>query len=264
MNELYTQIAGFNIKFVFKKSSFAPLRNRIKSEFSLLISGFVLDKPSANVDLTIEFIDIYKVKDHQSVRGDLHFGAIYEVKSPKRIQAFYQISRYQFISMLQNVLYNLLLTSNGYLLHSSASNFNNKAFIFVGRSGAGKSTIAKLISKQYPTLSDDMSLIRVNKNGKALYYQNPFIEKNAVMDKSPSSYAIDKIFFLVKDNKFKIEKIGKNSAIEKMAKQIVNPNQKAIKNLMRLTSNFNGFYLLRFDKDETSALSFFRGLNGKS
>lgn len=45
--------------------------------------------------------------------------------------------------------------SDIFFLHASSIEVSEKALIFLGHSSAGKSTIAKLLSKKYPLISDD-------------------------------------------------------------------------------------------------------------
>lgn len=58
-----------------------------------------------------------------------------------------------------------LLQYHGYLvLHGSAIMYNDRAIIFSGNSGAGKSTLAaKMVSRGYPLLTDDVVAITYNK-----------------------------------------------------------------------------------------------------
>ncbi len=66
---------------------------------------------------------------------------------------------YSFDSFLR-ILYSLLLVQEGgFLLHAASIIKDNKGYIFMGRSGAGKSTVA-YYSSDYTVLSDEISLIR--------------------------------------------------------------------------------------------------------
>lgn len=67
----------------------------------------------------------------------------------------------------------LILHDNwGLLLHSSCAVENNKAHIFSGQSGAGKSTAAKL-SAPRELLSDEASIIKITSN-EIKVYNSPF------------------------------------------------------------------------------------------
>lgn len=66
---------------------------------------------------------------------------------------------YALDSLLRMFLSWALLPQDGFLLHASSVVRNGKAHVFVGRSGAGKSTVASL-SPQGSVLTDEISLIK--------------------------------------------------------------------------------------------------------
>jgi hypothetical protein len=79
---------------------------------------------------------------------------------------------YALDSLLQMFLSWALLPEGAFLLHAASVVRNGKAFVFVGRSGAGKSTVASL-SPQGSVLTDEISLIkRVNREWRA--FGTPF------------------------------------------------------------------------------------------
>lgn len=66
---------------------------------------------------------------------------------------------YALDSLLRMFLTWALLPEDGFLLHAASIVRNGKAFVFVGRSGAGKSTVASL-SPRGSVLTDEISLIK--------------------------------------------------------------------------------------------------------
>ena len=65
-----------------------------------------------------------------------------------------------------------LLHQRGLLpMHGSAVQIKEKAFLFSGISGVGKSTLAASFAKQgFPVLTDDVCVVSTNDNGKPLIY----------------------------------------------------------------------------------------------
>ncbi len=56
--------------------------------------------------------------------------------------------------------------NRGMYLHAASIKIKGKALLFLGHSSSGKSTISRLLSKQYPLIADDKVWIELNKNGK--------------------------------------------------------------------------------------------------
>lgn len=68
-------------------------------------------------------------------------------------------NEYALDSVLRVLLTRRLLPSPGFLLHAATVVQDGKAYVFMGRSGAGKSTVASL-SPQGSVLTDEISLLR--------------------------------------------------------------------------------------------------------
>jgi hypothetical protein len=81
-------------------------------------------------------------------------------------------NEYALDSLLRILLSWQLLNLQGFLLHAATVIRNRKAYVFTGRSGAGKSTVASL-SPEGSVLTDEISLIR-RENGIWRAYGTPF------------------------------------------------------------------------------------------
>lgn len=81
-------------------------------------------------------------------------------------------NQYALDSLLRVLLSWKLLGHHGFLLHAATVVRNGKAYIFTGRSGAGKSTVASL-SPEGSVLTDEISLIR-REDGVWRAYGTPF------------------------------------------------------------------------------------------
>lgn len=145
-----------------------------------------------------------------------------------------------------------LLGDRGFLIHCSALNIDNKAILFLGKQGAGKSTAVSLLSSNHQILADDVGIIR-EKEGVYFFYQSPSIEKNETIIKTSKKYPIKDLIFLKKTTLFSIVKIlDRKILFKKMAYQFLG-NLKDMKEkmifLFKMVNNFNNFYLLSFAKD---------------
>ena len=81
-------------------------------------------------------------------------------------------SEYDLDSLLRILLSVVLLEKRGFLLHAATVVRNGKAYVFMGRSGAGKSTVASL-APAGTVLTDEISLIRCD-HGAWQAYGTPF------------------------------------------------------------------------------------------
>ena len=79
---------------------------------------------------------------------------------------------YALDSLLRVLLSWVLLPRMGFLLHAATVERNGRAYVFTGRSGAGKSTVASL-SPMGSVLTDEISLLR-RVNGEWRAYGTPF------------------------------------------------------------------------------------------
>lgn len=68
-------------------------------------------------------------------------------------------------SVLRIVHTLLLAPEGGFLLHSASAVRNGRAFLFAGRSGAGKTTISRLAPADVVLLSDEISYVRRSGEG---------------------------------------------------------------------------------------------------
>lgn len=105
------------------------------------------------------------------------------------------IRHFQFLSFaIKNSLAGMLLSKNRGMIHASGVILNHKAYLFVGKSGEGKSTAAKLAGGKI--LADDRSIFRII--GEKVYiYGSPFPEANP-FPKQNSRYELGAIFLLRK------------------------------------------------------------------
>jgi hypothetical protein len=79
---------------------------------------------------------------------------------------------YALDSLLRILLTMVLLPRRGFLLHAATVVRDGKAYVFAGRSGAGKSTVASL-SPSGTVLTDEISLLRFTE-GRWHAYGTPF------------------------------------------------------------------------------------------
>lgn len=253
MEAIYLKIAGFTFRLIFYPTGNIFFKNKLLEWIKEHLSGFILTiKPDKN-DFTIKmkeqniFEIIRKIKGRQK-----HFLHFLQYSGKKEITSYYHVSISQFQYFFKNALLILLSRHNGFILHSSATNYHNSALLFVGNQRAGKSTAMSLLHPIFPSIGDDSVIIK--KENKEYYmYQTPFIEKNYWVKKDANRYKINKVFFLKKSKKFKTRKIYNHEIVISLLLQqliyIKSIEDKQIKHLLEFAIQFNKFYFLYFDKN---------------
>lgn len=117
---------------------------------------------------------------------------------------------YALDSLLRVLLSWLLLPREGFLLHASTVERNSRAYVFTGRSGAGKSTVASL-SPPGSVLTDEISLLR-REGGVWRAYGTPFWGEFRAAGSNRSA-PVAAIFTLVKSAENKVRPLSAREAL---------------------------------------------------
>lgn len=103
---------------------------------------------------------------------------IHKVKG-RIITTYCTINLVRFELILAIILKRLPLNKNALTVHGSSALINPKAYLFLGRSTSGKTTITRLLSKKYKTLADDL-LYYGKVNSEFNFYQVPLSKKISI------------------------------------------------------------------------------------
>lgn len=250
MYKVFLNIAGFKLGIRFNKTELPFAKERLyRNHIYDLYRGFVTEEEVKKPDFWIDIIhtsSIEVISDKKRGKNFVHF---YKHLNKKRIVTFYHLSDTQLELILRKVLQILLAKSKGLLIHASASLVGDKAYLFLGQSGAGKSTIIKLLSSNYPSLGDDSAIIKY-KEDNYYFYQTPFKEKSEWIYRSGIKFPIEKILFLRKSQNFKIDKIKNKEIIAKKLMQQITIDRDELdgqlKIIAKFIDKFNDFYYLDF------------------
>jgi hypothetical protein len=109
-------------------------------------------------------------------------------------------------------------------LHGAALIKDNEGYLFMGDSGAGKSTIANLC-REYTVLSDDSPIFRKQDGGGYRVFPSPFHQMNPSkgLDKDTIAASADVrgLYFLIKDASIYLEEVSKIKAISMIIKRYI-------------------------------------------
>jgi len=150
-----------------------------------------------------------------------------------------------------------LLTNTTMLLHSASIIFGDQGFLFVGTSGAGKTTVCTFAQKKnYCILSDETTMVQI-KNDNIFVRGTPWSGSEKKFIGKNKRVRLSGIFKLKKSKNNSISKLKDNKErILLLKKSLINKKKdklytvKNVANLIKL-SNKIPFYLLFFDKSDT-------------
>lgn len=161
-----------------------------------------------------------------------------------------------FLNFLRWYISEKLLENNKFVLHSSCVlDKNNFAHLFLGHSGAGKTTITSLSTPRL-VLGDDMNIVTISNS-------RVFVEAAAIGGLFNSMIGHDKkvelkaIYWLKQSVENKIESLDKNFGLAKVLASFANLNWDTL-------SNENLDKLLNFSNEVTDHVSIFNCLFNKS
>lgn len=104
----------------------------------------------------------------------------------------------------QILMAQLLAARGGFYVHASGVVIENRGLLFVGRSGAGKSTVTRMLGDQGKILCDDRIIVRRWNEGFRLHGT---WHRGDVADVSPDEAPLKALFFLNKAKENKLERI---------------------------------------------------------
>ena len=118
----------------------------------------------------------------------------------------------------------VLAEQGGFLLHAASAIRNNRAFLFAGVSGAGKTTMSRLAPADATVLTDEISYIRraTNKNGEKNYvaFGTPFAGELARVGANTSA-PLEALYLLVQGPENRIEPISRIDAARAIMRHVL-------------------------------------------
>lgn len=119
-------------------------------------------------------------------------------------------SPYAIDSLLRIVHSLVLAQQGGFLLHSASAIRDGKAFLFMGVSGAGKTTISSLAPANVALLTDEISYVR-RQNERYVAFGTPFTGELARVGENVSA-PIAAAYLLCKGRENRIDSIARGEA----------------------------------------------------
>lgn len=263
MTTFYLTVAGYTIKLLFEPAENIFYRNRWIQDIQTHFKGFITQKNFVKPHYSLKFIETRSFPiEKKTQKGKKYINYFIDSKKNEGT-TFYITSMAQFELILMDIVSKLFKKDSGFFFHASASFVNNNAYLFTGYSGAGKSTIAELLSTRYEPIGDDVVIMK-KINNMYYIYQTTHHEKKDNVKKTNKEYKVDKIFILKKSTTNKIRRIINKDEITKiLLSQIVfyfTRDVSSVKHLIKFISKFDSFYELSFTKDQKEVQKIIRNL----
>ena len=252
---IFFKIANIVIETRFNDNEELPeLYTAFKQKIDHL-NPFIIKGQKNDFLVTVDFKNSFDiVQDNKLKRKSIIF---YEEISKEHFRTYYHISGEQFTIIIRDIVQKFLSKKNGVILHGSAVvDKSNQGLLFLGESGAGKSTIVQLLNPKFRACADDILILR--KEGQLFYlYQTPFIQKNYYPKYKTGKFVLSKIYFLKKGREEKTSIIKPENKIIFLLKQLFTNEEdrnQQIRFLLSLIQNLENIFFLTFSKSNKKKL----------
>lgn len=250
-DELSVSIGGVSIIFIFHKTEWMIKKIILWNAIKKHLNGFISIKNKHQI--TINVVEIKGVplvkKSHK------HYGLYFRFISNAEYEIYYHTGIIEIIQLLQLVLIQYL-KGQGFLLHSSGIIVRNQAVLFMGDSGAGKTTTLEMTRKKYIPIADDSIIIK-KENDQFSCYQTPAFDKVNWISRTSNRYELGKIFFIYKNQSFLIEKLSALDFFPLLTrslwiKEVI--DKKTAKLCINLSKRFHESYSLKLKRKDGKIL----------
>mgnify|MGYP001615431686 CR=1 FL=1 len=152
----FFKIAGMVLEFRFHESIFILHREKFIENVIFNLKNFSISKK--NPLHIIHFVDFREPSIFYRENEFIYLKACRKIDSNNR-EIYYHVNLGEFNLLFRDAIEDILAKEGGFLLHASSVCINHKAYVFLGNSGAGKTTILNLLKDEYHPLGDDLNII---------------------------------------------------------------------------------------------------------
>ncbi len=160
-----------------------------------------------------------------SIAGDLVSGRFLPEKREGEVSVKCILTKGLLTRVFEQLIYQAFYSArkvcnyDAFLIHSSGVIRDSSGFLFVGASGTGKTTIARLSSGD-PVLNEEICLISFNKEG-VLLHGTPF--NGYFKKKSEGSISLKAVLILAQGSSHRLREMNRAEAVVALTPEIVPP-----------------------------------------
>jgi len=219
-HEVAVEIGGLPVLLRTRDASF---RDLLKSRYAGFLSSTAKPKFEFNVELispTASTDDDVQVHTHAG-KWSLRRGDFCSEWDPNAGKGWIrQSANPHSIDSVLRIVHSLILArEGGFLVHAASVIRNNRAFLFSGVSGAGKTTISRLAPSDVILLSDEISYVRRFGEGYRAC-GTPFAGELARLGENCSA-PLSTLFFLEQGPENRIEPISTGESVRRLLRNIL-------------------------------------------
>ena len=158
-----------------------------------------------------------KPKFYKGKNGNLYFKSFTHSGfiNPDSLEGFFNLkSSKHSLSTFYFILRSFSSIFKLFVLHSSCIIYKNKAYLFFGKSGSGKSTIAKKFKRKFTMLDDEANYIAFKNNNFNVYL--PFFHSGSKKDSQDLFYKIKAVYLLKHHKENLIKLISLNEKLNEI------------------------------------------------
>jgi MoaA/NifB/PqqE/SkfB family radical SAM enzyme len=172
----------------------------------------IYQKDNAWIYLRMNFMKIPEGIEVAAVFNNSYTKAVIYSADAKRFLKG-NVSSLTLLTTDQVILAQTLAARSGFYIHACGVKLNKKGLLFVGNSGAGKSTVACMLKKSAEILCDDRIIVRKKQSGFRIY--GTWCH-GTVPEVSNNSAYLRTVFFIHKAKEDRIEPIKDKKGVAKM------------------------------------------------
>jgi len=207
---LHVSIGGCFIQIIFHDTVWKYSKNRLVQDIYRWYTPFFINPHKPDVKVNIKWND--RIGLLTTGQGRVLYSPLCRYNSRTEVTCYYHSSITEFNFAVSSVLNRLFVRRPGFFIHASSIIVHDKAVLFMGESGAGKSTAVGFLKGKYIILSDDVLAIR-KEEGRYFAYQTPFVEKNHRIRKQAGRWPVSHIYRVKQANAFKTDPLKDKTAM---------------------------------------------------